>query len=133
MSRRRTESILLGRYGRTPRSKARMRAITADITWVNNDSGVHFFVTFASDVDITLPAVTLTGWHATVTQTVDQEMILHSAEGNNILADNDLAASTIIFTAAGDQIGAGFYVVSTGTKWIVQAQAPIFSYVVTKT
>ena len=124
---------MLGRYGRTPRSKVPMKAITADITWVNNDSGIHFFVTFASDVDITLPAVTLTGWHATVTQTVDQEMILHSAEGNNILADNDLEASTIIFTASGDQIGAGFYVVSTGTKWIVQAKAPIFSYVVTKT
>lgn len=133
MSRRRTESIMLGRYGRTPRSKVPMKEITADITWVNNDSGVHFFSTFAGALDITLPAVTLSGWHATVTQTVDQEIRLNSAEGNNILADADLAASTILFTASGDQIGAGFYVVSTGSKWIVQALAPIFSYVVTKT
>ncbi len=96
-------------------------AKTTDYTCLESDSGTNFTTTGASAaVEFTLPAVSLTGWHATFwnTASTEREMKVSSAAGNDIIAANDKAASNVTFTTAGEQIGQSMWMVSNGTVWL---------------
>ena len=100
-----------------PQSKRRVAEKTGDYTCVDGDSGTIFYTTGA-DVDFTLPAVTITGWHAWFYCMVDDELRVSSAENDNIIGFNDIDLDSVEYTDDGDQIGGSVYSVSTGTKWL---------------
>ena len=119
--RKRIEKVLIGMDlpdGSPPRSKLRVETKTGAYTCIDSDSGT-LFVASTSDVTFTLPAVTLTGWHAWFSLVTDTEMLILSAEADNIIGFNDVDLDSVSYTTAGDQIGGSFHVVSTGTKWLV--------------
>ena len=101
-----------------PQSKMRVETKTAAYTCLDRDSGT-LFVAGTNDVTFTLPAVSITGWHAWFCNVTDNEMLILAPAAGTIIAFNDLAANSVSYTTAGDQIGGSFYVVSTGTKWLV--------------
>ncbi len=100
-----------------PQNKMRVVNKTGDYTCVDSDSGTLFFTTGA-DVDFTLPAVTLTGWHAWFYCMVDDELRVTSAPSDLIVGFNDIDLDLVEYTADGDQIGQAFYFVSTGARWL---------------
>lgn len=96
-------------------------AKTGDYTLLENDSGTIFTTEGAgADIEFTLPAVSLTGFHAWFfnTNATEREMKVSSAAGNDIIAANDKAASSVTFTTPGEQIGQSMWMVSTGTLWL---------------
>ena len=96
-------------------------AKTGDYVCVESDSGTNFTTEGAGgDVEFTLPAVSLTGWHAWFwnTNATEREMKVSSAAGNDIIAANDKAASSVTFTTPGEQIGQSMWMVSNGTVWL---------------
>ncbi len=102
----------------------RLKATVAKVgayTCVESDSGTNFTTEgTAATVTFTLPAVTLTGWHAWFwnSGTPEQEMGVVSAETGNIVAANNAVADSVTFTTAGEQIGQSMWMVSTGSKWL---------------
>lgn len=93
---------------------------TADKTLVEADSGKIFDNTGdAGAIIFTLPAVTLTGWHAWFFCVVDENFNITSAEGDNMVLDDDALADSIGFQTTTEQIGNSVYVISDGAKWLV--------------
>ncbi len=96
-------------------------AKTGAYTCVESDSGTNFTTEgAAAEVVFTLPAVSLTGWHATFwnSATPEQNMKVSSAAGNDIIAANDKAASDVSFETTGEKIGQSMWMVSNGTVWL---------------
>jgi len=95
----------------------------ADYTIVAADNGTLFISTDAGDIEFTLPAIAV-GLSFEFLQTIDDELLITSPDGNNIVLKNDPLASGIKYTADGDQIGARCRVLavyhSTTLKWIVE-------------
>lgn len=89
----------------------------AAYTCLAEDSGRVF--TASAAVTFTLPAVTLTGWHAYFVNTADNTITIASAEGDNMVADGDAAADSIAFSTTSHKIGGWCHVVSNGTKWLI--------------
>ena len=100
-----------------PQSKRRVIEKTGDYTCIDGDSGTVFFTTGA-DVDFTLPAVSITGWHAWFYCMVDDELRVHSAVTDLIVGFNDIDLDHVEYSVDGDQIGGAFYFVSTGVRWL---------------
>ncbi len=95
-------------------------SVTSAKTLVESDSGKVFDNTGDADALIfTLPAVSLTGWHAWFMCTVDEDMTILSADLDLMVVDDDATADSIGLTTTTQQIGNGFYVLSDGTKWLV--------------
>ncbi len=95
-------------------------SVTAAKTLVEADSGKIFDNTGDADALIfTLPAVSLTGWHAWFMCTVDEDMTILSADLDKMVVDDDATADSIGLTTTTQQIGNGFYVLSDGAKWLV--------------
>ena len=114
----RLQNGLLGKLaGGFPQSKIRVSTKTAAYTCIDGDSGTLFVA--SGIVTFTLPAVGFTGWHAWFSAVTDNEMLILAPAAGSIIAFNDLAANSVSYTTAGDQIGGSFHVVSTGTKWLV--------------
>jgi len=86
------------------------------------DNGTMFVQTTA-DATFTLPAIKA-GLTFEFLQTADFEMVVASAEGDNMIVGNDASADSITFTAAGAQIGARVKVtgeyINGVLKWIVE-------------
>jgi hypothetical protein len=61
----------------------------------------------------------------------DEEFVVASAEGDNIVMGNDLSADSVTFTTAGEQIGAHVRVrsvyVDTTLKWLIELPVKPFS------
>lgn len=92
-------------------------AKTADYTLVEADSGKLFHTTGATGaVNFTLPTIE-PGLRFRFHNTVDQNMVITSAAGNDIVALNDFAASTITFSTASQKIGAAVEIYAVGSKW----------------
>lgn len=91
-----------------------------DYTVVAADQGTLFQAKTA-DVTFTLPAIKL-GLKFTFQQTANNEMVVASAEGDNMVVGNDASADSITFTTDAEQIGAQVQVEAKyfdGTlKWI---------------
>ncbi len=95
---------------------------TGDYTITGAFTGTEFTTEGAAGTVIfTLPAIAK-GLAFKFYNHVDQTMTVTSAEGNNIVAFNDLAATSISFATAGNKIGAVAIVRANyaGTKWLVE-------------
>jgi len=94
---------------------------TADYTVVAADSGTFFTNTGdADDIEYTLPALAA-GLHFWFTQQTDNELKVTSPEGNNIVSRNDLTATSVAYTTAGEQIGGWLEFICDGTSWYYTA------------
>lgn len=76
------------------------------------------------EVDFTLPPIA-NGLGFWFSDQAAQTMKVISNEGANIIALNNLVASSLAFSTGGQQIGGGLFVYSNsaGTKWIAQNQS----------
>ena len=96
---------------------------SADYTLVAADNGTLFVSTNTGDQEFTLPAIAV-GLSFEFLQTVDQEMLITSAEGENFVLLNNLTADGAVYTAGSAQIGARCRVlcvyVGTTLKWIIE-------------
>jgi hypothetical protein len=72
------------------------------------------------EVDFTLPAIA-NGYYFTFSNEAAQIMKVISTEGTNMIAFNNLSATSVAFSTGGAEIGGKFAVYSNpaGTKWIV--------------
>lgn len=96
-------------------------AKTGDYTVTAADHGMLFTTTGAAGaVVFTLPAVTA-GLRFRFLNTVNQNMTIASAEGDNLVTDGDAAADSVASSTSSHKIG-GFYEVignAAGTLWYV--------------
>lgn len=93
-----------------------------DYTVVGDDNGTLFLATTA-DATFTLPAIAA-GLSFEFLRIDDFEMVVASAEGDNMIVGNDASADSVTFTTASQQIGArvkitGIYV-GTTLKWLAE-------------
>lgn len=97
---------------------------TADYTVLAADNGTLFVSTNTGDQEFTLPAIAA-GLSFEFLQTVNQEMLITSPEGDNIILFNNATADAISYTTAGEQIGArcrvlAIYTAASTLRWIVE-------------
>lgn len=95
---------------------------TANYTALATDNGVLFDNTGAAGaVTFTLPAIA-DGLKYGFLVAANQNVLVTSAEGSNIIAPNNASASTLSFVTAGDKIGGflKFYTNPGATKWVVE-------------
>ncbi len=102
-----------------------VRAKTADYTVTLADRGVCFTTDGASGaVNFTLPALSIAakGHIFEFMSTTDNNVTVTSAAGNDIVAFNDLAASSVAISTSSKKIGLGIRIKanSAGTKWIAE-------------
>jgi len=92
-------------------------------------TGSRFIVSNAAAVAVTLPAVAEHLVYEFL-RTADEEMVVASAAGDDMVVGNDVAADSVTFTTAGQQIGALVRVegilVGTTPKWLVTFGTPPF-------
>ncbi|MEE8607811.1 MAG: hypothetical protein V3S55_09410 [Nitrospiraceae bacterium] len=92
---------------------------TGAYTVLESDSGTIFNTIGAgASVTFTLPAVTVTGFHAWFHCCEDEDLVVASAAGNDMVLDNDATASSLTFGTTTEQIGQALYVVSDGAQWL---------------
>lgn len=88
-----------------------------------SQNGMTLFYNNAASVTSTLPAIQ-PGLSFDLIRVGDEEFIVASAEGDNIVVGNDLSADSITFTTASEHIGAGVRVrsvyVNTTLKWLME-------------
>lgn len=98
--------------------KMNVVAKTAAFSVGLNESGTLFAVTGTGSITATLPAVASSDGHVYFfVNCADQEFIVASAEGDNIVAFNNAAADSISITTASEHIGAASMFVGDGTLW----------------
>ncbi len=104
-------------------------ADTSD-TLTASQNGMTLFYSNAAAVAVTLPAIK-PGLQYDLIRTADEEFVVASAEGDNIVIGNDLSADSVTFTTAGEQIGAHVRVksvyVATALKWLIELPVKPFS------
>lgn len=114
--------------GQAPPRYATVTGTTDTLTEAENGSVINY--SNAASVTVTLPTI-----HAGLTYTLirsgDEEFVITSAEGDNVIAGNDLSADSITWTTASEHLGAaatvrGIYV-GTALKWVVDVTAVPFS------
>lgn len=102
----------------------KIEAKTADYTVLATDNGKIFnTLGAAGTVNFTLPALTAVpiGFRITILQCHDEELKITSAEADSLIVGNDLAADSIAFTTASEQIGNHFEVIKvSATRWFVR-------------
>jgi hypothetical protein len=98
-----------------------------DYTVVAADNGTRFYA-ITADATFTLPALKA-GLEYDFIRASDHELVVASAEGDNMVVGNDLSADSVTFTTASEHIGAwvrvrGVYLNGT-LKWLAELpQAP---------
>ena len=99
---------------------------SADYTVLVADNGTLFISTNTGDQEFTLPTIAA-GLSYEFLQTINQEMLITSGDGDNIVLFNNSAADGISYTTAGEQIGARCRVlavyIGTGSanlRWVVE-------------
>jgi hypothetical protein len=75
------------------------------------ENGSLLIYSNAASVTVTLPTI-VPGLSFDLLREGDEEFIVTSAEGDNVIVGNDLAADSITFTTAGNHIGAMVHVES---------------------
>jgi hypothetical protein len=115
------------RAGVVSRSQTRI----ADYTVLATDNGTTFIADTAN-VTFTLPAIRA-GLSFEFLRFSDHNMVIASAEGDNIIVGNDSAADSIAYSTAGNRVGArvritGAYVGATPTlRWLAEVVVAPFS------
>lgn len=105
----------------------RETAKTADYTVVAADAGTLFTTTGAAGaVNFTLPALAAGLGPFGFLNTVDQNLTVTSAAGDDIVTDGDAAADSVAFSTASHKIGGfvKFWVNAAGTKWYMESLGP---------
>jgi hypothetical protein len=100
----------------------RFQTKTANYQIVAADNLSHFDNLGASgEVDFTLPPIA-NGYYFAFTGMVAQVLKVISTEGSNIVALNNVSATSVAFQTGGQEIGAGLHIYSNpaGTKWVVE-------------
>lgn len=92
-------------------------------TLTGDQNGMTLFYSSASAVAVTLPTLAA-GLEFDIVRTGDEELVVSSAAGDDIIVGNDLSADSVTFTTAGQHLGArlrfkSVYVGST-LKWLVE-------------
>lgn len=87
-----------------------------------NQTGTRLFYSNAAAVAVTLPTLQA-GLVFEFVRTADEEIVVASAAGDDMVVGNDLSADSVTFTTAGQQIGAivrveGVYI-GGSLKWLV--------------
>jgi hypothetical protein len=105
---------------------------TAAITITEAQNGTTFISTHtAANIAITLPTIHsgLEYWILRGANSAD-DWVINSAEGDNLLVGNDVAADSVTWTTTGQQIGAGGHIRSvyngTTLQWHVDLFTPPF-------
>lgn len=93
------------------------RLTTASKTMALADSGTYLFCAYAGATTITLPTTLKAGWHAWIIQSVDQDLIVAAGTVDTLVTFNDLAADSVEFSTAGNQIGQMFFVICDGVAY----------------
>lgn len=92
-------------------------------TLTESQNGMVLFYNNAASVTVTLPTIH-PGLEYWLWRNGDEEFIVASAEGDNILADNNAAADTVTFTTASEHLGAYVHVysvyVGTTATWLME-------------
>jgi hypothetical protein len=88
---------------------SRVTGVTDAVTAAENGSLLIY--SNAASVTVTLPTI-VPGLSFDLLREGDEEFIVTSAEGDNVIVGNDLAADSITFTTAGNHIGAMVHVES---------------------
>jgi hypothetical protein len=115
------------RAGIVPRLQTRI----TDYTVLATDNGTTF-VADTANVTFTLPAIRA-GLNYEFLRYSDHNMVITSAEGDNIIIGNDSAADSITYSTAGNKVGArvritSAYVGATPTlRWLAEVVATPFS------
>jgi len=110
---------------------ARSSTKITDYTVVAADNGTRFFADTAN-ANFTLPAIRA-GLSFEFMRVSDHNLVVTSAEGDNIIVGNDLSADSITYSTASNKIGARIrvsceYVGATPTlKWIAEIVPVPFS------
>lgn len=103
----------------------RSEAVSANTSVAAAQNGTTFFQTQAGATTFTLPEIKA-GLEYTFISLVDQNMIIASSEGDNIIIENDVSADSITFSTASKKMGAQLTLESryaNGTlKWIKRSQ-----------
>ncbi len=101
-------------------SVQRITTKATNYTVLPADNGT-LFQQITADAIFTLPAIKA-GLKFSFLQTADFEIVVASAEGDNMVVGNDLSADSITFTTAGQQIGAQITVeamyVNGTVRWV---------------
>ena len=99
---------------------ASVTGVTDTLTAAENGSFIAY--SNAASVTVTLPAIK-PGLEYTLIRTGDEEFIVASGEGDNVIAGNDLSADSVTFTTAGEHLGCTIRVrsiyVGTALKWLM--------------
>ena len=108
---------LAGQGGRVERVTATTDSLTA------SQNGATLFYSNAASVTVTLPTIQ-PGLEFMLIREGDEEFIVESAEGDNIIGIHDLSVDSITFTTATEHIGAAVRVRSlymgTTLKWLLE-------------
>lgn len=92
-------------------------------TLTADQNGMTLLYSNAASVTVTLPAIKA-GLEYTLIREGDEEFVVTSGEGDNVIVGNDLSADSITFTTASEHIGAGVRVrsiyVNTTLKWLLE-------------
>jgi hypothetical protein len=122
---------LAGMGGRVSHETATTDTLTA------SQNGMTLFYNNAASVTVTLPAIK-PGLEFELVRVGDEEMVVVSAEGDNVIVGNDLSADGMTVTTASEHLGARFRVrsvyVSTTLKWLIEGPiSPFGTGVATQT
>ena len=109
----------------------RVELVTGTTDTLSADqNGMALFYNNAASVTVTLPAIK-PGLEYDLHRVADEEFVVASGEGDNIIIGNDLSADSITFTTAGEQIGAHVRIrsvyVGTTLKWLPELPVKPFS------
>lgn len=96
-------------------------ATTDTLTAAQN--GMLLFYMNVASVTVTLPAIK-PGLEYYLQRVGDEEIVIVSTEGDNVIVGNDLSADGVTFTTAGEHLGAAIRVrsvyVNTTLKWLIE-------------
>lgn len=86
------------------------------------ETGTRLFYNNAASVTVTLPAIK-PGLSFDLVRAADEELIIVSAEGDNVVVGNDLSADGITFTTASEHLGVAIHVesvyIGSTLKWLI--------------
>lgn len=106
---------------------ARVTGTTDTLT--EDENGTTLFYSNAASVTVTLPTIK-PGLEYEIVREGDEELVIASALGGDVIVGNDLAANGVTITTAGEHIGARFRVRSiymgTTLKWLIEGPLTLF-------
>lgn len=104
-----------GVYETIEAKTAAYQMVPGDVGKILTNRGASGAVTMTLPDKDDIPA----GWNVRVFVVADQNVVIASTEGDNIIAFNEADADSIAFQTAGDLIGSALEVVWDGTSFLI--------------